>query len=182
MNGYEKDAPHSRACGFRAHAHGVECSRNCPTCQGKPWSAPQADLRPEPGSLVVLYDMAAVQKMCGAYADEKGFWDRGHAHNTASTQLINMIAELTEAWEEIRDGHQIDDLYYRAPNGLSTPYSIDPDTGHINKPEGVPAELADTVIRIMDTCEHAGLNLAELIAEKLRYNATRGHRHGGKVY
>jgi hypothetical protein len=26
--------PHSRACGIRAHLHGVACHRNCPTCHG----------------------------------------------------------------------------------------------------------------------------------------------------
>ena len=28
--------PHSRACGWRAHPHGPECSTNCPTCHGLP--------------------------------------------------------------------------------------------------------------------------------------------------
>lgn len=27
--------PHSRACGWRKHDHGVDCSSNCPTCGGK---------------------------------------------------------------------------------------------------------------------------------------------------
>lgn len=27
--------PHSRACGIRMHAHGAECSSNCPTCGGQ---------------------------------------------------------------------------------------------------------------------------------------------------
>lgn len=32
----QKDTrPHSRACGFMAHAHGNACSPNCPTCHGK---------------------------------------------------------------------------------------------------------------------------------------------------
>lgn len=26
--------PHSRACGWRKHEHGTECSTNCPTCHG----------------------------------------------------------------------------------------------------------------------------------------------------
>jgi hypothetical protein len=32
------DRPHSRACGWRDHAHGSDCSRDCPTCGGRPWS------------------------------------------------------------------------------------------------------------------------------------------------
>lgn len=27
--------PHSRACGIVRHEHGVACSRNCPTCEGR---------------------------------------------------------------------------------------------------------------------------------------------------
>lgn len=27
--------PHSRACGPRAHEHGMACHNNCPTCGGK---------------------------------------------------------------------------------------------------------------------------------------------------
>jgi len=27
--------PHSRACGFRDHEHGLDCNSNCPTCGGK---------------------------------------------------------------------------------------------------------------------------------------------------
>lgn len=30
----EPEGPHSRACGFAQHAHGVACSDNCPTCHG----------------------------------------------------------------------------------------------------------------------------------------------------
>ena len=30
------DRPHSRACGWPMHPHGVDCSPNCPTCGGRP--------------------------------------------------------------------------------------------------------------------------------------------------
>lgn len=30
----ENKLPHSRACGFKAHNHGIACSHNCPTCAG----------------------------------------------------------------------------------------------------------------------------------------------------
>lgn len=54
---------------------------------------------------------------------------------------------------------------------------------------GVEVELADAVIRIMDTAAGLGLDLGGAIAEKLNYNATRvdhqrDHRLGahGKKY
>lgn len=56
------------------------------------------------------------------------------------------------------------------------------------KPEGVIYELADTMIRIADLvgklqAQHpeADLDLAKAIETKMAYNATRSHRHGGKV-
>lgn len=32
--------PHSRACGIALHPHGIQCSRDCPTCSGAPESTP----------------------------------------------------------------------------------------------------------------------------------------------
>lgn len=28
------ERPHSKACGFRMHEHGSQCSSSCPTCHG----------------------------------------------------------------------------------------------------------------------------------------------------
>ena len=49
-----------------------------------------------------------------------------------------------------------------------------------DKPEGIPIELADIVIRVMDYCARAGIDLEEAIALKHKYNLTRPYRHGGK--
>lgn len=51
----------------------------------------------------------------------------------------------------------------------------------IAKPEGVPSELADTVIRILDTAEAYGIDLGFEIERKMRYNETRAFRHGGRL-
>lgn len=50
----------------------------------------------------------------------------------------------------------------------------------IPKPEGVPSEIADMYIRMVDFCQQYGINLSEHIAEKLAHNETRELRHGGK--
>lgn len=48
------------------------------------------------------------------------------------------------------------------------------------KPEGVGSEAADVLIRLLDTCERTGIDLESEFERKTKYNATRGHRHGGK--
>lgn len=49
------------------------------------------------------------------------------------------------------------------------------------KPEGVPSELADVVIRIADMCGLYGIDLEAAIIEKMAYNKSRPYRHGGKA-
>ena len=41
-------------------------------------------------------------------------------------------------------------------------------------------ELADIFIRLIDTCDRAGINLAQAYFAKCRKNRTRSYRHGGK--
>lgn len=77
-----------------------------------------------------------------------------------------MHSELSEALEEIRNGRPVDEIYYNRGS---------------KKPEGVPVELADCVIRIMDFCGLHDIDLAEAITTKMDYNETRPKRHGGKV-
>ncbi len=49
------------------------------------------------------------------------------------------------------------------------------------KPEGQLVELADTVIRIGDWLGRYQASLSTLVELKMDYNATRGHKHGGKA-
>lgn len=49
------------------------------------------------------------------------------------------------------------------------------------KPFGVPIELADVVIRILDYCAHVGIDLEAVLETKHNYNLTRPYRHGDKL-
>lgn len=53
--------------------------------------------------------------------------------------------------------------------------------GSLIKPEGIGSEAADVLVRLLDTCYRYNINLGHEFYKKMRYNETRGFRHGGKV-
>lgn len=50
----------------------------------------------------------------------------------------------------------------------------------IPKPEGIGSEMADVLIRLLDTSYRYNIDLYAEFNRKLNYNTTRAHRHGGK--
>ncbi len=99
-----------------------------------------------------------------AMAVEKGWWPDEAPHpDTVPAKLSLVHSEISEALEQYRDGHML-------------PYE-----SHGGKPEGFGVELADAVIRIFDLAGYLKIDLERLIRLKMDYNATRPHRHGGKL-
>lgn len=100
---------------------------------------------------------------------------------TFGEELALFHSEVSEALEEYRNGHHPTEVYYRGPNGVvySNRRVAGPATSL--KPEGVPIELADILIRVFDTCGKWGIDLRAALEEKSKYNEGRSIRHGGKV-
>lgn len=95
----------------------------------------------------------------------KGWWSEAFgcpqpALLGAKIALIH--SELSEALECVRDG------------------MLDAQTIE-GKPEGLPSELADVMIRVADLAGALGIDLDKAVTEKLAYNTTRTHRHGGRL-
>lgn len=90
-------------------------------------------------------------------ARQKGFWEDGVERNNGE-MLALIHSEISECLEELRKGNPADD---KLPEFL-----------------GTEVELADAVIRIMDLAHARGWKVAEAIEAKMKYNATRAHKHG----
>lgn len=90
-------------------------------------------------------------------ARRKGFYDPEPSHES---RLCLIHSEASEALESVREGR------------LTTVLNEN------GKPEGLPSELADIVIRVCDYAAHLGIDLAHEIRIKSDYNETRPHKHG----
>jgi NTP pyrophosphatase (non-canonical NTP hydrolase) len=113
-------------------------------------------------------------------AIEKGWWPMGEptAYNMENADEINfskvnipeklclMHEEISEVLKEYRAGRDVREIYYNE----SEP----------KKPEGIPIEFADEIIRILDFCKAYGINIEQALELKMEYNKTRSYRHGGK--
>lgn len=99
-------------------------------------------------------DMA---KETGENALAKGFWD---GEQNEGEKICLMHSELSECLDALRHGN--------------------PPDNHIPEFSGAEAELADTVIRIMDFAYHKKLRLAEAIIAKHKYNKNRPYKHNKK--
>jgi NTP pyrophosphatase (non-canonical NTP hydrolase) len=97
-----------------------------------------------------------------AWADRKG-WNKDLV---LSAQVANLHTEISEAWEEIRNNHAINEVYYNPEKP--------------EKPEGFGVELADLIVRTLHICGHYGIDIDALVELKMAYNEKRPYRHGGK--
>lgn len=132
-----------------------------------------------------------------------------HEYDTAMLRNYYMVkvglimSEGAEALEELRSGRPVNQNYYTingrevfpATDGLGADWTTRSDgltndrdleltetwTGVLPKPEGVPSEIADIVIRCFDFADEAGFSLITAILEKLAYNDTRTRMHGRQV-
>lgn len=142
---------------------------------------------PAPVATSAFEGLRDLQRFCGENAAEKGFDDLpdralkliDQLNSEGDTDLAEFLRaaidsqtlklvhdELSEAHEERRSGHPMN---YEYTNAVK-----------VGKPEGVPSELADAVIRLLHISQRQKIDLAGVIEGKLAYNASRERMHGRK--
>jgi hypothetical protein len=90
-------------------------------------------------------------------AKSKGFWEPGVERND-SEMIMLVVTELAEAVEGLRHGNPSDDK--------------------VPEFSAAEAEFADAIIRMMDQAHARGWRVAQAIEAKMKFNATRAHKHG----
>lgn len=149
---------------------------------------------------IMQKSISQLVKLSHEAAKSKGWWEEP---KTPVETLALVITEITEAIEEIRNGHEPNETYYSGKikwnfnDGTKAGEMtiIEPGYGEVkfydpeqfgteslmvNKPEGIPSEIADAIIRLCDFCGYYGIDIEHAIQEKMEYNKSRGHKHGGK--
>ena len=116
----------------------------------------------KPYEKVFADSFSALAEAAHANSASHGFWDNREKDPISYklSRIALMHSELSEALHGIRKGLMDDHLSTRPME---------------------EAEMADTVIRIMDYSAGYGLDVAGAIVEKMRYNEGRPYGHGDKA-
>ena len=105
----------------------------------------------------------------------KGWYEK---NRTFGDEIALLHSEVSEALEAFREyGSQVDVTLDECANKAE--HSDDPM--HQCKPRGVGSEMADVLVRLLDTCKRYNIDLGAEFAKKMKYNWTRTARHGGKA-
>lgn len=139
-----------------------------------------------------------LQHVAWQNSEDKGFHDNEPTDPAQlaiynGNRLMLIVSEAAEALEEIRNGKPAGETYYpkHKPGCSVSDWRLyrssvighedpEPPCTCTPKPEGVPSEIADIVIRCFDFAGSNGFDLGRVIQKKITFNSTREPMHGKK--
>lgn len=113
----------------------------------------------------------------------------GNSYSLFVAAFNNMASDVHENainhgwWEEDRNsGEMIALMHSELSECLEGLRAGNPPSDKIPEFTCAEEELADCIIRIMDTAKKRGWNIAAAIEAKHAYNINRPYKHGGKAF
>lgn len=133
--------------------------------------------------LILTSGLNELSRIVHQNAVDHGFWENDPEFGT----LMALIhSEVSEALEHSRNGLAPRDLTVecKLPTPETCPLRYPDDDECLAqeckycKPDGIPAELADAVIRVLDVCGRYDIDIGGAIFKKMAYNKGRPIKHG----
>lgn len=109
--------------------------------------------------MTVTLNFNAVAREIHQSAVEHGWWDEPKRNFAEVIALIH--SEASEALEDWRDGLAMDKITIKD-----------------DKPHGIPTELADIIIRVLDAAAEYHIDIDDAMWLKMTYNRHRPYKHG----
>lgn len=119
--------------------------------------------------------MKTLMEMAAEVAEvnhQKGWYDQDRSFGDLIALLHSECSEMLEAYRDwgTEDSTKVE---CKQVNHIFV-------STHICKPQGVPSEAADVLIRLLDMCSRYDIDLEFEYERKFAYNKTRPYRHGGR--
>lgn len=108
-------------------------------------------------------------------AVEHGWWETDRNFGESLALIHSEVSEVLEDW---RKGRPLNEILWTVEY-----YLEGPSAGEVirNKPDGIPIEFADIIIRVLDLCAAYNIDIETAIKEKIAFNKDRPYRHGGLI-
>lgn len=115
-----------------------------------------------------------IRDMVHSLAIGKGWYDNPETELQFVTRCVaNLHGEVSEMWEAARKG--------QLHSPCDKEATVELGAGESRRLTCIEEELADILIRALDMAGRLDINIEQALYAKHDYNATRPHRHGGKL-